>query len=141
MADGVLLDWEGVLADTADSRREALRAAFCDEGLVFDELLKGDAQSAADSATRAIAADPSYTATYDLLGAAYTKLNQPTEARAAFQKSLSFDAHDSAAYTNLGLIDLAVGDRAAASNHFAEALWLAPESKTAREGLARAQAR
>ena len=39
MADGVLLDWEGVLADTADSRREALRAAFSGEGLVFDEAV------------------------------------------------------------------------------------------------------
>jgi beta-phosphoglucomutase-like phosphatase (HAD superfamily) len=37
MADGVLLDWEGVLADTADSRRDALRSAFTDEGLTFDD--------------------------------------------------------------------------------------------------------
>ena len=37
MADGVLLDWEGVLADTAASRREALRRAFVDEGIAFDE--------------------------------------------------------------------------------------------------------
>jgi beta-phosphoglucomutase-like phosphatase (HAD superfamily) len=39
MADGVLLDWEGVLADTAHSRREALRAAFSDEGLAFDDAV------------------------------------------------------------------------------------------------------
>src|SRR5215204_4595926 len=38
MADGVLLDWEGVLADTADARREALRGAFTDEGIAFDEV-------------------------------------------------------------------------------------------------------
>ena len=37
MADGVLLDWEGVLADTAEPRREALRAAFSDEGIAFDD--------------------------------------------------------------------------------------------------------
>ena len=37
MADGVLLDWEGVLADTADSRRDALRSAFTDEGIAFDD--------------------------------------------------------------------------------------------------------
>ena len=36
MADGVLLDWEGVLADTADARRDALRSAFTDEGIAFD---------------------------------------------------------------------------------------------------------
>jgi beta-phosphoglucomutase-like phosphatase (HAD superfamily) len=37
MADGVLLDWEGVLADTAESRRAALRAALSDEGVAFDD--------------------------------------------------------------------------------------------------------
>ena len=37
MADGVLLDWEGVLADTADPRRAALRAALSDEGIAFDD--------------------------------------------------------------------------------------------------------
>ncbi len=37
MADGVLLDWEGVLADTADSRRDALSSAFADEGIAFDD--------------------------------------------------------------------------------------------------------
>jgi len=37
MADGVLLDWEGVLADTADARRDALRAALGDEGIAFDD--------------------------------------------------------------------------------------------------------
>jgi beta-phosphoglucomutase-like phosphatase (HAD superfamily) len=33
MADGVLLDWEGVLADTADARRDALLRALADEGI------------------------------------------------------------------------------------------------------------
>lgn len=37
MADGVLLDWEGVLADTADARREALRTAFSEEGIALDD--------------------------------------------------------------------------------------------------------
>jgi len=37
MADGVLLDWEGVLADTTGSRRDALRRALADEGFAFDE--------------------------------------------------------------------------------------------------------
>jgi len=37
MADGVLLDWEGVLTDTADARRDALRRAFTDEGIAFDD--------------------------------------------------------------------------------------------------------
>jgi len=37
MADGVLLDWEGVLADTTGSRRDALLRALADEGIAFDE--------------------------------------------------------------------------------------------------------
>jgi len=37
MADGVLLDWEGVLADTADARRAALGGALTDEGIAFDD--------------------------------------------------------------------------------------------------------
>ncbi len=36
MADGVLLDWEGVLADTADARRDALQRALAGEGMAFD---------------------------------------------------------------------------------------------------------
>jgi beta-phosphoglucomutase-like phosphatase (HAD superfamily) len=37
MADGVLLDWEGVLADTRGARRDALRAALAAEGLALDD--------------------------------------------------------------------------------------------------------
>jgi beta-phosphoglucomutase-like phosphatase (HAD superfamily) len=37
MADGVLLDWEGVLADTTGSRRDALLRALADEGIALDE--------------------------------------------------------------------------------------------------------
>ena len=43
------------------------------------------------------------------------------------------------AYTNLGLLELAAGNKPAAARYFAEALWLAPESATAREGLAQAR--
>jgi beta-phosphoglucomutase-like phosphatase (HAD superfamily) len=36
MLDGVLLDWEGVLADTGAARRDALLCALADEGVPFD---------------------------------------------------------------------------------------------------------
>lgn len=101
------------------------------------QFLQGNASETVASARRVIAADPQYAPVYDLIGAAYTRLEQPREAREAFLKSLTFDHHDSSAYTNLGLIALAEGNRAEAANYFAEALWLAPESQTAREGLAR----
>ena len=36
MVDGVLLDWEGVLADTGQARRDSMLAALADEGVHFD---------------------------------------------------------------------------------------------------------
>ena len=36
MVDGVLLDWEGVLADTGQARRDSMLAALVDEGVHFD---------------------------------------------------------------------------------------------------------
>ena len=102
-------------------------------------FLHGNAIEAADLAEHAIEIDPNYTPTYDLVGAAYTKLGKIAEAKRAFQKSLSFDAHDSTAYENLGVIELNAGNRGAAAKYFAEALWLVPDSQTARQGLAQAR--
>ena len=102
-------------------------------------FIHGRVDEAVRLAERAIAADQSYAPVYDLVGAAYTKLDRAADAKKAFETSLRFDAHDSTAYTNLGLLELAAGNRHAAANHFAEALGLAPNSATAREGLARAQ--
>ena len=99
-------------------------------------FLHGDAAAAVEQATRAIAIDPNYAPTYDLIGAAYTRLGQFDPAREAFNKSLAFDAHDSTAYENLGVLELNAGNRAAAAKYFAEALWLVPDSQTSRQGLA-----
>ena len=86
-----------------------------------------------------MARDPEYAPVYDLLGAAHTRLQHPEEARAAFQKSLAFDAHDSTAYTNLGVLELGLGRKREAARYFAEALWLTPDSPVARQGLAQSQ--
>jgi spermidine synthase len=102
-------------------------------------FLHGNAVEAANLAERAIERDPNYAPTYDLAGAAYTKLGKIAEARAAFLKSLAFDAHDSTAYENLGVLELNAGNRAAAVKYFSEALWLVPDSQTARQGLAQSQ--
>jgi spermidine synthase len=102
-------------------------------------FLHGDADGAVGHAERAIAIDPSYAATYDLIGAAYTRLNRLDPARQAFQKSLSFDAHDSTAYENLGVLELNAGDHALAAKYFAEALWLVPDSPTSRQGIAQSK--
>jgi spermidine synthase len=126
-------------ATVAELRRIANDGAAMHYFAAVSAFLRGQAVEAAASAERAVAIDPAYAPVYDLLGAAYTKLEKRVEAQEAFRKSLSFDAHDSTAYTNLGLLELAVGNRDAAKRYFAEALWLAPQSTVAREGLARAK--
>jgi Flp pilus assembly protein TadD len=103
------------------------------------QFLHGNPLRAAELAERAIAADASFAPVHDLAGAAYAKVGRTEDARRAFERSLTFDAHDSTAYTNLGLLALERGDRLAARQHFAEALWLAPESRVAREGLSRSR--
>ncbi len=104
-------------------------------------FLGGRFEETVREAERALVLDREYAPVYDLIGAAYTKLNQPEKAREAFESSLRFDPHDSSAYANLGLLALAAGARDAAANYFAEALWLDADSRVARDGLAAALAR
>jgi spermidine synthase len=133
-ADSLQLD-----ATVAELRRAAPQLAATEYYAAVAAFLHGDANDAVSSARRAIAIDPDYAPTYDLIGAAYTRLGQLEPARQAFKKSLSFDAHDSTAYENLGVLELNAGNRAAAAKYFAEALWLVPDSQTARQGLAQAR--
>ena len=126
-------------ATVAALRKMAPHKASTEYYAAVAAFLHGDATNAVAAAARAIAIDPNYAPTYDLLGAAYTKLNRLDGARQAFRTSLSFDAHDSTAYENLGVLELNAGNRAAASKYFAEALWLVPESAVSREGLRRAR--
>lgn len=104
-------------------------------------FLTGDAAAALRHAERALARDPAYAPACDLAGAAYTRLDQPADARRLFERSLTFDAHDSTAYANLGLLAFDAGALDEAASRFAEALWLDPASAPAREGLARVLAR
>ena len=133
-ADTVQLD-----AAVAGLRKAAPNRASTEYYAAVAAFLHGDATEAAARAERAIAIDPSYAPTYDLIGAAYTQLDRLEPARQAFHKSLAFDAHDSTAYENLGVLELNAGNRAAAAKYFAEALWLVPESAISREGLRRAR--
>jgi spermidine synthase len=102
--------------------------------------LRGEFEETVRLCDRAVTLDSAYAPVYDLLGAARTKLNRPEAAREAFEQSLRLNAHDASAYANLGLLALTAGNRAVAANYFAEALWLDPASRTARDGLAAARA-
>jgi Flp pilus assembly protein TadD len=102
------------------------------------QLLHGNLPQAMVLAERGVGLHPKHAPLYDLVGAIYTKMGQVFRARWAFNQSLSYDAHDSTAYENLGLLALEEGDLATARNYFAEALWLVPNSATARNGMQRA---
>jgi spermidine synthase len=140
-----------LLADSGDTVRldqavDALRSMAPDApGTLYygavAAFLHGNHPEAMILAERGIGLHPRYAPLYDLAGAVYTKLGQVFRARWAFNQSLSFDAHDSTAYENLGLLALEEGDLAAARNYFAEALWLVPNSRVARAGLQRAEGR
>jgi spermidine synthase len=127
---------EGMVARLRQSDPGSAATHYFDAVLAF---LHGDARTAIERAQKAITADPGYSAVYDLAGAAHTKLGEGEPATEAFLTSLRFDPHDSAAYTNLGLLALTAGDPVTARNYFAEALWLAPDARAAREGLERAR--
>ena len=126
-------------AVVADLRKVAPSHAATEFFSAVAAFLHGNAAEAVSHANKAIDLDPNYTATYDLIGAALTKLAQVPLARQAFDKSLSFNAHDSTAYENLGILALNAGYRDVAVNYFAEALWLDPGSQVARQGLAQAR--
>jgi Tfp pilus assembly protein PilF len=147
------LGWEQLAALHADRADAAALATVSDElttrfpdrpGTRYFQavqaFLEDDPARAWSLASEVIAADPSYAAAYDLAGAALTRLDRPDEARRMFERSLSFDAHDSSAYANLGLLALGAGDGPEAQRRFAEALWLDPQAAAAREGLSRALA-
>ena len=126
--DSIVDDLRKVGPDRAVTHYYAAVAAF----------LHGRPEEAVALARQAIAADAAFAPVYDLLGAAYTRQEQLAPAREAFLKSLSLDARDSSAYANLGVLELAAGNHAAAADYFAEALWLTPDSPVARDGLFRA---
>ncbi len=140
-----------LVADTGD--RTALAAAVTALADAFPDrastafpravqaFLGGDAATALAHAERVIALDPSFAPVYHLAGAVLTALDQPDRARWMFERSLTFDAHDSTAYTNLGVLALDAGQRDEAASRFAEALWLNAADATARQGLSRALGR
>ena len=56
MVDAVLLDWEGVLADTGPARRDALLRALADEGVPCTEAVYDDCCGGLDVHAAAVAA-------------------------------------------------------------------------------------
>ena len=104
-------------------------------------FLHGDARrKRSSSAERAIAIDPQYAPVYDLIGAAYTRLGSARGGApglrnvAQLRRARQHGLHEPRRCWSWRR---AIG--AAAAQFFAEALWLAPESQTARKGLSQSQ--
>jgi beta-phosphoglucomutase-like phosphatase (HAD superfamily) len=85
----VLLDWEGVLADTADARRDALRAALADEGIAFDEAAY--ARFGAGRSVRAAVARLLGTSAADATLAELVALRAEREFAARLQQGFAID--------------------------------------------------
>ena len=117
-------------------RPNGARTLYFEAALRF---LRGQLPEAAESAGRAIAADPGSAASYNLLGAIAASRGDGAGARQAFTTALSLNPRDAATYTNLGLLDLNSSQPDAAMNLFAEALSLDPQSQQALSGLAEAR--
>jgi spermidine synthase len=102
------------------------------------EFLQGRLEAALALAQRAVLLDRAHAPAQNLRGAILAQLGQAGEARAAFETALRLDPGDSAAYTNFALMELAFGNRDAATKLFGEALALNPSSAAGWEGLAKA---
>jgi Flp pilus assembly protein TadD len=101
------------------------------------EYLRGNIPKAAQLAEQAAALRPGDARAHNLVGAAYGALGRTDRARAAFHAALKARPDDPVAYVNLGALELESANASAAGEYFADALSLDPESRAAREGLAR----
>ena len=94
---------------------------------------------AAREARALVERTPTHARAFNLLGAALATLGQAEPARDALTTALRLQPRDATTYTNLGLLDLQTGRRAAAIRRLSEALSLEPANQAAADGLARAR--
>ncbi len=104
------------------------------------QFLAGRTEAAVSEARALAQANPRHAKAHNLLGAALATSGQRDLAREAFLLALKIDPRDSTTYTNLALLELEAGNRAAGLQRLAEALTLDPASTAAREAFARERA-
>ncbi len=147
---GALEQLASVLADVGDRERlqpvvarmravapDADATRYYNATLLF---MEGRPDAAANEARGLTQANPRHAKAHNLLGAALATLGQRDLAREAFLTSLRIDPRDPATYTNLALLELEGGNRAAGLQRLAEALTLDPGSAAAREAFDRERA-
>ena len=120
------------IAPTADATR------YYSASLLF---LDGRTDQAIAEARVLVDASPGHARGHNLLGAALATAGRREAARDAFLASLEAEPRDPSTYTNLGLLELETGNRAAGLQRLAEALMLDPNAGAAREAYARETAR
>ena len=120
------------VAPTADASR------YYTATLLF---MEGRTDLAIREARTLAQANPGHAKAHNLLGAALATAGQRDQAREAFLASLKIDPRDPATYTNLALLELEGGNRAAGLQRLAEALTLDPTSSAARDAFMREMAR
>ena len=96
-------------------------------------ILRGDPEQARRACQRALEVSPAMPRP-TTCSARRTRNSATSERARAFLESLRFDAHDSTAYANLGVLALNDGRADVAADYFAEALWLDANSALARQG-------
>ncbi len=116
------------IAPTADATR------YYSASLLF---LDGRTDQAIAEARVLVDASPGHARGHNLLGAALATAGRREAARDAFLASLKAEPRDPSTYTNLGLLELESGNRAAGLQRLAEALMLDPNAGAAREAYAR----
>jgi len=116
------------VAPTADATR------YYSASLLF---LDGRTDQAIAEARELVAANPAHARGHNLLGAALATAGRRDAARDAFLASLEVEPRDPATYTNLGLLEIESGNRAAGLQRLAEALLLDPNAGAAREAYTR----
>jgi spermidine synthase len=116
------------VAPTADATRYYTASLY---------FLDGQIDQAIAEARLLVAANPRHSRGYNLLGAALATAGRREGARDAFLASLKAEPLDPATYTNLGLLELEGGNRAAGLQRLAEAIVLDPTATTARDAYTR----
>ncbi len=104
-------------------------------------FLEGRTDLAINEARALTLVNPTHAKAQNLLGAALATAGQRDQAREAFLASLKVERRDPTTYTNLALLDLESGNRAAGVRRLAEALSLDPSSAAAREAFTRESTR
>ena len=102
-------------------------------------LAKNDLKSAVETLQKAITLYPNYVSAHNALGYTYFQQKEYEQARQEFMRAVQLDDHLSSSYFNLGRVQLALGETAAAQASMERASSIAPLDQQLLLSLAYAQ--